>query len=145
MAGRTCSSLRRAAETCYWNWFRLFCRSLWRSVPQIGTLLDKRIPHKAFKETVSPSPPPGMAKVTRWQVPPSEVLETTNWVQKGGKFPWNWVLSGKANPLNPAHHVPSRNDRTFTVSKKELVRPPGIEKAKIGQRKYAGEESGPPE
>ena len=78
------------------------------------------------KVALKPRPKPDV-KVTRWQSPPSRQLTGGNWVVTGGRNPWNWLMSGKFNPLRPQHHVPFFNGRSFRVPRSNLRFPSGLE------------------
>jgi RHS repeat-associated protein len=70
---------------------------------------------------------PKSVTVTRWQTPPSQSLRPGNWVVRGEKNAWNYLMSGKYNPLRPRYHVPYKYGRTFEVPPATLKPPTGME------------------
>ncbi len=78
-------------------------------------------------------------QVTRWG---REGLEAGDWVMKGGKNPWNYLMSGKLQPSwMPGGNIsaPYSSAQTFSVPSWTLSAPrvpTGPIKAAVGQRRY---------
>ncbi len=68
--------------------------------------------------------------VSRWQIPASQSLKDGDWVVRGGKNVFSYLMSGKFTPFNKKFHVSFKYGREFKVSRSTLRPPSGIEKFK---------------
>lgn len=64
-----------------------------------------------------------LVKVTRWQMPASESLKNGDWVVRGEKNVFSYLMSGKFTPLNRRFHVPYKYGRSFKVPQSTLKSP----------------------